>query len=130
MALFYIDLDDFKPINDTYGHGVGDDVLRAVAARLEACVRASDTVARLGGDEFAVLVDLADERHLQAVSRRLAGAFDAPFEAAGQPSRSAPASAAPSGRPTRTARTTSCCRADAAMYAVKHEPARRAGARA
>lgn len=55
-ALLYIDLDDFKPINDRHGHEVGDEVLRIVAGRLERLVRAGDHIARLGGDEFAVLL--------------------------------------------------------------------------
>jgi len=56
LAVFYVDLDGFKPINDTYGHATGDRVLREVGARLLRCVRKVDTVARMGGDEFCLLI--------------------------------------------------------------------------
>jgi diguanylate cyclase (GGDEF)-like protein len=80
LALFYLDLDAFKPVNDGFGHDVGDELLRAVAARLHQVVRGGDTVARLGGDEFAVLVeDVGDEAQIGALARRLESAFDEPF---------------------------------------------------
>jgi diguanylate cyclase (GGDEF)-like protein len=77
-ALLYIDLDDFKPVNDEHGHHAGDAVLITVARRLEAATRAMDSVARIGGDEFAVLIpapvdiDLATDiaaRIIEAVAR-------------------------------------------------------------
>ena len=55
-ALFYIDLDGFKPVNDRHGHAAGDAVLKAVGGMLTAHVRASDTVARIGGDEFGLIL--------------------------------------------------------------------------
>jgi diguanylate cyclase (GGDEF)-like protein/PAS domain S-box-containing protein len=61
MAIIYIDLDHFKPINDTHGHQAGDHVLCEVAARLTDCVRRTDTVARLGGDEFVLMLEDVDD---------------------------------------------------------------------
>jgi diguanylate cyclase (GGDEF)-like protein len=80
FALFYIDLDGFKPVNDEFGHEVGDNLLRAVAERLRHCARPGDTVARLGGDEFAVIVEaVEDQSQLAPIGERFETAFDSPF---------------------------------------------------
>ena len=78
-ALLYVDLDQFKPVNDEFGHETGDALLVTVAKRLESCTRASDVVARLGGDEFAVLLVAAGPEEIEKVSQRIAAAFAEPF---------------------------------------------------
>jgi diguanylate cyclase (GGDEF)-like protein len=83
-TLFYVDLDRFKPVNDTFGHEAGDGLLIAVAERLRACTRAGDLVARLGGDEFAILVSAPDPADIDRVGLRLGAAFDRPFTVGGQ----------------------------------------------
>jgi diguanylate cyclase (GGDEF)-like protein len=80
VTVIYIDLDGFKPVNDEFGHEVGDQVLYLVGDRLTGRVRSSDTVARLGGDEFAVLIDgETSEEDAEALIHRLAKAFASPF---------------------------------------------------
>jgi diguanylate cyclase (GGDEF)-like protein len=80
VTVFYIDLDGFKPVNDEFGHEVGDQVLTLVGERLTGRVRGTDTVARLGGDEFAVLIDgETSEEDAQTLVDRLAKAFTTPF---------------------------------------------------
>jgi diguanylate cyclase (GGDEF)-like protein/PAS domain S-box-containing protein len=82
-GVLFVDLDDFKVVNDTKGHSVGDELLIAVAARLSALVRESDTAARLGGDEFALLIGSADAtRAVEATAERIVGAFAEPFSLA------------------------------------------------
>ena len=79
FALLYLDLDRFKPINDTYGHKIGDDVLVAVARRLQGVLRQSAKLFRIGGDEFAVLLPQADQAHAERVSARLIDALARPI---------------------------------------------------
>jgi diguanylate cyclase (GGDEF)-like protein len=80
-ALLFVDIDDFKLINDRFGHDVGDQVLCAVARRLQLLVRPADTVARLAGDEFGVLVeDVTDQRKVHAIARRLVRGVDRPID--------------------------------------------------
>lgn len=80
LALLYIDLDRFKPVNDRYGHQAGDELLKLIAARLLAPLRKMDTVARLGGDEFAIIlegINAADEA--QQLATRIEQSLSEPF---------------------------------------------------
>lgn len=84
VAVYALDLDGFKPVNDRYGHDVGDQLLAAVAQRLRAHTRSNDTVARVGGDEFVVMArELPDDAAAQELGRKLIEAFDLPFDVAG-----------------------------------------------
>jgi diguanylate cyclase (GGDEF)-like protein len=84
VSVLYIDLDDFKPVNDDFGHALGDQVLAALADRIRSVVRPTDVVARLGGDEFAVLCPgLADEGQADRLAQRLVDAAEAPVDVDG-----------------------------------------------
>ena len=122
FAVLYVDLDDFKAVNDSLGHVAGDRVLRTVAERLRSCVRSVDTVARLGGDEFGALVhgdaDLPDR-----VGRRMLAALRRPLQVDGRPVTVAASLGAAVPDPSEPSLTADALlrRADAAMYAGKRQ---------
>jgi diguanylate cyclase len=80
LAVYFLDLDQFKPVNDQYGHDVGDELLVVAASRLRATMRAGDAVARLGGDEFVVMANgLHSEKQARELGHKLLDAFRMPF---------------------------------------------------
>ena len=85
FALFYLDLDSFKPVNDTYGHDVGDQLLKAVSLRLRTCVRSTDYAFRIGGDEFALIVNGAvNEEFCAKRTEQIKNVLTQPFVIDGQ----------------------------------------------
>jgi diguanylate cyclase (GGDEF)-like protein/PAS domain S-box-containing protein len=79
LAVLFLDLDDFKVVNDSLGHAAGDELLTAVAERIRACLRRQDTPARLGGDEFGILVEETDAEAAGQVAERILAALRQPF---------------------------------------------------
>ena len=85
LATLFLDIDGFKPVNDTFGHRMGDQLLSAIADRLRAAVRKGDTVARFGGDEFAAILTGLQEPEIAAVlAGKLVDAISRPFMVRGQ----------------------------------------------
>ena len=122
LAVLFVDLDDFKQVNDTHGHQVGDEVLAAVAGRLAESVRATDTVARLGGDEFAAICEDSDAPIALEVADRVQAALESPVEADGKlfaVRASVGVALSPPHSVTDLLRL-----ADRAMYIAKADPAR------
>ena len=108
LALFFLDVDHLKVLNDSLGHKAGDELLRAIGPRLRAVLRPDDMIARFGGDEFAVLCErVGDEAHALRVAERLVRAFAHPFEVRGEPrfcSTSVGVVVSRPGRPARRGR--------------------------
>jgi len=81
VALMFLDLDKFKAVNDTFGHDLGDLLLKATSQRLEQCIRQTDTVARLGGDEFTVILEgISDVQAASTVAQKILDSFTEPFD--------------------------------------------------
>ena len=84
IGLMLLDLDRFKLVNDTFGHDMGDELLKAVSERLKTCVREVDTVARMGGDEFTIILEgVSSEQNVLVVAKRITESIATPFELKG-----------------------------------------------
>ena len=81
LALFFIDIDNFKVINDTYGHSIGDKIINLVASRLQKNLRAEDTISRIGGDEFVIVIENIDqERSVEKIANKILDDFKEPIK--------------------------------------------------
>jgi diguanylate cyclase (GGDEF)-like protein len=120
VGLLFIDVDNFKDVNDSLGHDAGDALLIGVAARLKSCVRPHDMVARVGGDEFAIIVDQAQDPGTGAVSARIHQAMRRPFHLGKDRLLVTVSMGATHKRPETKDPTTLLREADFAMYMAKH----------
>ncbi len=119
LAVLFVDLDGFKPINDSFGHAAGDVILRSAADRLRQEARESDTVARVGGDEFLILLeDVTDVAACVSIANRVLESLSQPFEVSGKKVQIA-CSIGIVVHPDHGDRTKLVANADAAMYAAK-----------
>jgi diguanylate cyclase (GGDEF)-like protein len=121
FGLIYIDLDEFKQVNDVYGHRIGDLYLQEVAIRMKRQLRGHDMLARLGGDEFAVLFSMVPNRAVaEEIAHRLEHCFDQPFEVEGYTLRGSASVGLAIYPEDGTTRDSLLCASDAAMYVSKH----------
>ena len=82
-TLLCIDLDKFKSVNDTFGHSVGDEILKSAAKRMTSCIRNNDLIFRLGGDEFAIVLSGSDSTHASSIAQRIIQILSSPFRVEG-----------------------------------------------
>jgi diguanylate cyclase (GGDEF)-like protein len=122
VAVLFIDLDNFKAINDSLGHKAGDQLLRVVAERLMDCVRPEDTAARLGGDEFTILVEgVASVGDVAPIAERIAEILQSPFDLEEQEVFATASTGIALNSPTQEEESADLLRhADLAMYRAKH----------
>jgi diguanylate cyclase (GGDEF)-like protein len=119
VALFFLDLDGFKAVNDTLGHDAGDLLLKQVAGRLQTCIRQTDTLARLGGDEFTMVLNVRDANDAEQVAKKIMTVINEPFDLGGSPAKVG-TSIGIAMYPANAAQATDLMRmADMAMYAAK-----------
>jgi diguanylate cyclase (GGDEF)-like protein/PAS domain S-box-containing protein len=124
LAVLFLDLDDFKAVNDSYGHAAGDALLREVGRRLRTCIRGADTAARLGGDEFAVLLEGAQALTVVNVADRILQVLASPFTVDGNEvfvRASVGIAFADAGRRDPRGAAELLRNADVAMYAAKEK---------
>lgn len=119
VSVLFVDLDDFKVVNDTLGHAGGDELLVQVAERLSGCARNTDVVGRIGGDEFAILVTTNAARSAAGIAERVLGALSAPFLVRGQALTMSASIGIGSTRPETTTPEELLGNADFAMYMAK-----------
>jgi diguanylate cyclase (GGDEF)-like protein len=127
VSVLFVDLDRFKAVNDSLGHGAGDDLLAQVAARLNSCIRDTDLAARLGGDEFAVLLEntVGSAAGLSA-AERITAALTQPFRLAGKDIFASASVGVAHGAATSFDASELLAQADLAMYRAKSATSRRA----
>ncbi len=119
-GVLYVDLDEFKKVNDSLGHAAGDALLIAAASRLRACLRPQDSAARLGGDEFAVLVEnIVSPYDLEVVASRILQEMERPFEVFGHEVRAGASIGAAVAGPDHNSSAVLLRDADVAMYRAK-----------
>ena len=119
LALLFLDLDDFKIINDSFGHLAGDQLLQLVAQKLVMCVREGDLVSRFGGDEFTIIVEDCDTGQLAALAERVLLELEAPFNLSGQTAQISASIGISLYPECGFDEQTLIQKADAAMYTVK-----------